>query len=125
MVATIQKLDHSKYRHFCLDFECVLTKWGQFVQISNGFRISDPIQNLDQCNPTSFRPFGVQTSPDFRSLLLSKLFFFSGLQWGQEAIEAKAPYIHGIVWTLATCQTAAVLILKKIEGKCNLNSGHV
>ena len=35
MVATIQKLDHSKYRHFCLDFECVLTKWGPFVQFSN------------------------------------------------------------------------------------------
>lgn len=29
----------------------------------------------------------------------------------------KAAYLHGIVWTVASIQTTAVLILKKIEGK--------
>ena len=44
-------------------------------------------------------------------------FLSAGLQWGQEAIDVKATYLHGIVWTLASVQTTAVLILKKIEGK--------
>jgi hypothetical protein len=43
-------------------------------------------------------------------------FLSAGLQWGQEAIDVKAAYLHGIVWTLASVQTTAVLILKKIEG---------
>ena len=35
IVATIQKLNHSKPRHFCLDFKWFLTKWRPFVQIFN------------------------------------------------------------------------------------------
>ena len=45
--------DCDKMVAICLDF-----KW-------LGFRISDPIQNTDRCNPTSFWPSDIQTSPDF------------------------------------------------------------
>ena len=44
-----------KMSGICLDF-----RWF-------GFRISDPIQNPDQSNPTSFRTFKIQISLDFRS----------------------------------------------------------
>ena len=62
---TIQKQDHSKSRHFSLDFKWFLTKWWWFVWISNGW--ASRFQTI--CKPTSFWPFKIKTCPDFRFLL--------------------------------------------------------
>ena len=43
-------------------------------------------------------------------------FLSAGLQWGQEAIDGKATYLHSFVWGLASVQTAVVLTLRKVEG---------
>ena len=68
---TIQKLDHLKSRHSCPDFKWFLTKWPSLVWISNvwasRFQMAFKIQSI--CNSTSFWPFVIQTSPDFRSPL--------------------------------------------------------
>ena len=78
-VPNIQKMDHSKSGHFCPDFKCFLRKWQPFVRISNGraagFQI--PLKILTICKPTSFQPFEIQTSPDFRSPLVSKYWTWS------------------------------------------------
>ena len=75
IVQTIQKPDHSKSRRFCPDFKWFLTKWRQFVRISNGwalgFQMPFKIQTI--CNPTSFGPFEIQTRSDYRSLLYSMM----------------------------------------------------
>ena len=74
IVPTIWKPDHSKTGCFCPDFKWFLTKWRPFIQISNGwasgFQIPFKIQTI--CNPTSFWPFKIQTSLDFRSPLYMK-----------------------------------------------------
>jgi hypothetical protein len=44
-------------------------------------------------------------------------FLSAGLQWGQEAIDGKATYLHSFVWGLASVQTAVVLTLRKVEGQ--------
>ena len=66
---TIQKPNHLKSGHFCMDFKWFLTKRRSFVHFSkgwgSGFQTSFKIRII--CNPTSFRPFEIQTSPDFRS----------------------------------------------------------
>ena len=55
----------------CPDFPWILAKWRTFVPILNGwaskFQIPFEIRNI--CNPTSFRPFKIQTCTDFRSPL--------------------------------------------------------
>ncbi|CAK8674746.1 unnamed protein product [Clavelina lepadiformis] len=43
-------------------------------------------------------------------------FLAAGLKWGNEAIEQKSPYFHGIAWSIPAVQTIAVLISSKIEG---------
>ena len=43
-------------------------------------------------------------------------FLAAGLKWGNEAIEQKSPYFHGIAWSIPAAQTVAVLISSKIEG---------
>ena len=54
IVPTIQKLENLKSRCLCPDFKWFLTKWGQFVRISNGwasgFHIPFEIQTI--CNPS-------------------------------------------------------------------------
>ena len=64
----IWKPDHSKSGQFCPDFKWFLTKWRPSVQISNGWAsiFQIPFENQTICNPTSFRPFKIQTCPDFR-----------------------------------------------------------
>lgn len=57
----------------------------------------------------------------FINLSMSFRYLSAGLQWGQEAIDVKAAYLHGIVWTVASIQTTAVLVLKKIEGFWHLS----
>ena len=71
IVPTIQKQDHSKSRCFCQDFKWFLTKWWLFVRSSNGWASRVPIPFTIQtiCNPTSFPPFEILTSQDFRSPL--------------------------------------------------------
>ena len=61
--------NHSKFRLFCPDFKWFLTKWLQFVGISNGWAsgFQIPFKIWTNCNSTSFQPFEIQTSPDFRS----------------------------------------------------------
>ena len=44
-------------------------------------RILDPIQNPAICNPTSFPPFEIQTSPDFRSRLYCIVQYSNGSQF--------------------------------------------
>ena len=46
----------------------VLTKWQAIVKISNGWApgLQIPFKIRTICNPTSFWPFKIQTSPDFR-----------------------------------------------------------
>ena len=71
IIPIIQKLDHSKFR--CPFFKWFLTKWRLFVWISNGWlsglQITFKIWTI--CNPTTFRPFEVHTSPNSRSPLKS------------------------------------------------------
>ena len=43
-------------------------------------------------------------------------FLAAGLKWGNEAIEQKSPYFHGVAWAIPAAQTVAVLISSKIEG---------
>nr|CAB3247803.1 Orphan Fz-a frizzled receptor precursor [Phallusia mammillata] len=43
-------------------------------------------------------------------------FLAAGLKWGNEAIEQKSPYFHGVAWSIPAAQTIAVLISSKIEG---------
>ena len=43
-------------------------------------------------------------------------FLAAGLKWGNEAIEQKSPYFHGVAWSVPAAQTVAVLISSKIEG---------
>ena len=71
MVPGIWKPDHSKFGHFCLDFKWFLIKWLPFVQISNdcASRYQIPFKIWTICDPTSFWPFKIQTSTDFRSHL--------------------------------------------------------
>ena len=63
--------NHSKSGRFGLDFKWFFTKGWPFVQISNGrdsvFQI--PFETWIVGNPTSFWPFEIQTSLDFRSPL--------------------------------------------------------
>ncbi len=44
-------------------------------------------------------------------------FLSAGLKWGQEAIDAKSQYFHITAWVLPSLQTAAAIILKKVEGE--------
>ena len=86
LVPTIQKSDHSKFGHFCLDFKWFLTKWQPFIWISNGwasrFQIWFKIWTI--FNPTSFGPFEIQASPDFRSPLKFCDFSLTRLVWWVE-----------------------------------------
>ena len=53
----------------------------------------------------------------FRWVVLTVTWFLAaGLKWGNEAIEQKSPYFHGIAWSIPAVQTIAVLISSKIEG---------
>ena len=52
MVPTIQKLDLSKSRHFCIDFNWGFSKMADICLISNGWDSGLQIQTI--CNPTSF-----------------------------------------------------------------------
>ena len=54
---------------FMTRFQWFLTKWWPYVRNSNGFPITFEIQTI--CNPTSFQPFEIQTSQDFRPPLYS------------------------------------------------------
>ena len=60
-----------KIRTFLSGFQMLFDKWQPFVQISNGwasgFQIPSKIRTI--CNPTSFWPFDIQTSPNFIFLL--------------------------------------------------------
>ena len=64
-----------KIRTILSGFKMFLRKWHLFVWISNGwvsgFQIPFKIWTI--CNPTSFWPFKIQTSPDFRSPLYNNL----------------------------------------------------
>ena len=47
-----------------------ILKWDILIwMFLSGFQISDPIQIWSICKLTSFQPFEIQISPDFRSLL--------------------------------------------------------
>ena len=63
--------NHSKTGCFCQEFKWFLTKWQPILKISkgraSGFQI--PFEICTICNQTSFRPFKIQTSSDFRSPL--------------------------------------------------------
>ena len=37
LVPNVRKPDHSKSKHFCLDFKWFLKKWQPFVRIINGW----------------------------------------------------------------------------------------
>ena len=71
IVPTIRIRGHSKSGRFCPYFKWVLTKWGPFLQISNGwasgFQIPFKIRTI--WNTNSFQPFKIKTSPEFRSPL--------------------------------------------------------
>ena len=71
IIPKIWKLDHSKSGSFCPDFKWCLTRWRPFVRISNGWasRFQISFESWTICNPTSFRPFKIQNSPNFRSTL--------------------------------------------------------
>ena len=63
-MANHSKLDHSKSGRICPDFKWFVTKWQQFVRISNGWasRFQIPFEIPTVCNLTSFRPFDIQTT---------------------------------------------------------------
>ena len=54
-----------------LVFKWFMKTWQPFIQTSNNWasRFYIPLEIWTICNPTPFRPFKIQTSPDFRSLL--------------------------------------------------------
>ena len=72
VVPTFWKPDHSKSGHFCLDFKRCLTKWRHL------FRFQPDFRSYSKSGPTSFWPFEIQISPDFRSSLYCKIIFFVG-----------------------------------------------
>ena len=76
IVPTIKKTAHLKSRHFCPYFKLFLTKWRPFVLILIGraSRFLIPFEIRTICNPAFFRPFKIQTSLDFRSPTVIKLF---------------------------------------------------
>ena len=43
-------------------------------------------------------------------------FLAAGLKWGNEAIEQKSPYFHGVAWAVPAVQTLVVLLRFRIEG---------
>lgn len=44
-------------------------------------------------------------------------FLSAGLKWGQEAIDAKSQFFHGVAWSIPAIQTVVALIMKKVEGE--------
>ena len=64
-----------KIQTFLSRFQWLLTKWRPFIRILNdwasGCQIPFEIQTI--CNSTSFWPFKIQNSPDFRSPLLTEI----------------------------------------------------
>ena len=63
------------------------------------------------------RLFSVSFSLSCRWVVLTVTWFLAaGLKWGNEAIEQKSPYFHGVAWSIPAALTIAVLITSKIEG---------
>ena len=78
LVPTIRKLNWDLEWIFSLDFKWFSTKWRPFVRISISWasRFQSPMEIQTICNPSSFWPFEIQTSPDLRSHC-TKLFHYS------------------------------------------------
>ena len=74
----------SKILTFLSGFQMVLDKMaGICSDLSVGLPDFRSFENRTICNPTSFQPFKIQTSPDFRSLLYNVYSFFRIVCSGQ------------------------------------------
>ena len=90
--------NHLKNGQFniCPEDRWFLTKWQLFVWISNGwaFGFQIPFQIRTICNPTSFWPFQIQTSPDFRSPLYWTLSTHTTMVRNTSCLLKTGPKLH-------------------------------
>ena len=97
-VPTIRKPGHLKSGCFCPYFNWFLASWWPFVRISHGWASVFQIPFKILCNPTSFLPFEIQTSQDFRSPLYCMHLNTRSIWWPVIFVSGiQMPLVYGIV----------------------------